>query len=281
MASSEMASSERSASVLDGVLADLGTESAELDDRVAGRGEADWRTPTPAQGWDVATSIAHLAWTDEAAVIAATDPDRWRALLHDAAGDPEGFVDAVAAAGAADPPERLLARWRAGRSRLSDVLRALPPGHPVPWFGPPMSPTSMATARFMETWAHGLDVADALGVRVTPHDRVRHVVHLGVRTRGFSFAARGLDVPEAEVRVRLEAPSGARWEYGPADATDSVTGPAWDFALLVTQRRHRADLALEARGEVADRWLDVAQAFAGPPGPGRPSLGADSRSRHG
>jgi len=139
----------------------------------------------------------------------------------------------------------------------------------MPWFGPPMSATSMATARFMETWAHALDVYDALGARPAATDRVRHVAHLGVRTRGFAFTAHGLDVPGDDVRVELTAPSGELWTWGPEDADQRVHGPAYDFCLLVTQRRHRADLALEAVGDVADRWLDVAQAFAGPPGKGR------------
>jgi hypothetical protein len=45
--------------------------------------------------------------------------------------------------------------------------------------------------------------------------------------------------------------------------------PAYDFCLLVTQRRHRDDPDLVATGPDADRWLDIAQAFAGPPGNGR------------
>jgi uncharacterized protein (TIGR03084 family) len=136
-----------------------------------------------------------------------------------------------------------------------------------------MSPTSMATARFMETWAHGLDVADALGVPAAPTDRVRHVAHLGVRTRDFAFVNRGLEPPTTEFRVELVAPSGERWEWGPAEAAQSVRGSAYDFCLLVTQRRHRADLDLAAVGEDADRWLDIAQAFAGPAGAGREASG--------
>jgi uncharacterized protein (TIGR03084 family) len=118
----------------------------------------------------------------------------------------------------------------------------------------------------METWAHGEDVAAALGVARTPTGRLRHIAHLGVRTRGFSFLARGQQAPDAEVRVELVAPDGAMWTYGPDDAPDRVTGPALDFCQLVTRRRHRDDLALVATGDGADRWLDVAQAFAGPPG---------------
>jgi uncharacterized protein (TIGR03084 family) len=137
-----------------------------------------------------------------------------------------------------------------------------------------MSPTSMATARLMETWAHGEDVADALGVSRTPTDRLRHVAYLGVRTLRHSFATHGRPEPAEPVRLELVGPGGDLWAYGPADAANRLTGPALDFCLLVTQRRHRADLALVPAGPVADEWLDVAQAFAGPPGSGRPPTGA-------
>ncbi|WP_239573008.1 maleylpyruvate isomerase family mycothiol-dependent enzyme [Geodermatophilus bullaregiensis] len=121
----------------------------------------------------------------------------------------------------------------------------------------------------METWAHGQDVVDAVGAARAPTGRLRHVAHLGVATLGWSHRVRGEEPPATPVRVELGAPDGGTWTWGPAGATDRVTGPALDFCLLVTQRRHRADLSLQATGPVADHWLDVAQAFAGPPGPGR------------
>jgi uncharacterized protein (TIGR03084 family) len=255
--------------LLDGVLADLAAEADRLDALVSGLDEAGWRTPTPAAGWDVATQVAHLAWTDEAALAAAPDKQAWDALVREALGDPDHAVDAAALTGGAVPPAELLARWRRGREALTAALRAYPEGQKMPWYGPPMSAASMATARFMETWAHGLDVHEALGVEAPATDRVRHVAHLGVRTRGFSFAVRGEPVPTDEVRVSLVAPSGEVWEWGPEEATQTVTGPAYDFCLLVTQRVHRADTSLVAVGADADRWLDIAQAFAGPPGEGR------------
>jgi uncharacterized protein (TIGR03084 family) len=129
-----------------------------------------------------------------------------------------------------------------------------------------MSAASLATARLMETWAHGEDVAAALGATREPTDRLRHVAYLGVRTRQFAFLSRGLSAPDSEVRVELTAPGGALWTFGPDDAPERVTGPALDFCHLVTRRRHRDDLALVAEGPGADRWLDLAQAFAGPPG---------------
>ena len=258
-----------------GVLEDLRAEGDAVESLLVGLDEPGWRLPTPAAGWDVATSVAHLAWTDEVAVLAATDKAGWDAVVLEAIEDPHGFVDVQALAGGAVAPAELLDRWRRSRATLAEVLAAHPAGEKLPWFGPPMSPTSMATARYMETWAHGLDVAEALGVTVEPHERVRHVVHLGVRTRAYSFVNNGQDVPGAEVRVELTAPSGATWSHGPEDADQRVTGSAWDFALLVTQRRHRDDVDLVAVGAEADAWLDIAQAFAGPSGNGRDPLKGD------
>ncbi|HQR26971.1 MAG TPA: TIGR03084 family metal-binding protein [Nocardioides sp.] len=259
--------------VLAAVLADLAAEGDALEAAVAGLDAGQWRLPTPAEGWDVATQVAHLAWTDEAALKAATDKAAWDALVLEAIADPEGVVDKAALTGGAVPPEELLARWRTARTALAGALRDHPDDEKMPWFGPPMSATSMATARFMETWAHGLDVYDALGVAHEPTDRIRHVAHLGVRTRGFAFSVHGEQAPAEEFRVELDAPSGERWVWGPEDAAQRVSGPAYDFCLLVTQRVHRADTALVAEGPDAARWLEIAQCFAGLAGKGRSARG--------
>jgi uncharacterized protein (TIGR03084 family) len=255
--------------VLDQVLADLTAEGDELDATVGMLDEAAWRTPVPAAGWDIATTVVHLAWTDECAIAAGTDKAAWDALVLRAIADPEGFVDEEATAGALAPAAEILERWRTSRQALVTMLRDYPAGDKLPWYGPPMSPTSMGTARFMETWAHALDVYDALGTTRAPTDRIRHVAHLGVRTRDFAFGVHGLEAPAEQVRVELTAPSGAVWNWGPEDAAQTVVGSAYDFCLRVTQRRHRDDLDLVATGPAADRWLDIAQAFAGPPGAGR------------
>lgn len=132
----------------------------------------------------------------------------------------------------------------------------------------------MATARLMETWAHGADVADALGVPRTPTHRLRHIAHLGVRTRDFAFTVHGRTPPAEPFRVCLTAPDGREWTWGPESAAQTVTGSAVDFCRLVTQRVHRTDTDLVATGPDADAWLELAQAFAGPPGAGRTPDGA-------
>ncbi|WP_040786851.1 TIGR03084 family metal-binding protein [Nocardia pneumoniae] len=259
-------------SKLDEVLADLEVEGEQLESLVAGLTDQQWLTPTPAEGWTVAHQIAHLAWTDAAAIMAATNKQGWNELVLQADGDLSTLVDAGASTGAETSRAELLARWRTARMLLAKTLRAQPEGRRLPWFDQPMSLTSMATARFMETWAHGLDVAEAIGLVPMPTDRVRHVVHLGVRARAFAFKANGLAVPEDDVFVSLRLPSGNVWEHGSPCADNAVRGSAYDFALRVTQRRHRSDLDLVATGPVADNWLDIAQAFAGPPGQGRPPM---------
>jgi uncharacterized protein (TIGR03084 family) len=250
------------------VFADLAAESEELNALVAELPAERWATETPAQGWTIAHQIAHLAWTDDVAVLAVADPDAFAAVVA-AVLEGSTTVDGVADESAAGPPAALLDRWRAGRERLAVALGTIPAGAKVPWFGPPMGAASMATARLMETWAHGLDVADTLGVIRRPSERLRHVAHIGVRARNFSFALNGLAAPAEEFRVELTGPSGDVWGWGPEDAAQRVRGPALDFCLLVTQRRHRDDLDLTASGPDAERWLAIAQAFAGPPGSGR------------
>jgi uncharacterized protein (TIGR03084 family) len=251
------------------IVADLRAESGELDALVAPLAEVRWAAPTPAEGWTVAHQIGHLLWTDRASLTAITDEAAFAVLLETAAADPIGFVEAGANEIAATAPAELLADWRLTRSQLHHALRTVPDGRKLPWFGPPMSAASMATARLMETWAHGLDVADTLGVTRPPSARLRSVAHIGVRARDYAFAVNGLPAPTEPFLVELRAPDGTTWSWGPPDATQRVTGDAEDFCFLVTQRRALRGLDVTAVGDDAQRWLQIAQAFAGPPGAGR------------
>jgi uncharacterized protein (TIGR03084 family) len=247
--------------------ADLAAESAVTRELVAGLDEPGWRTPTPAAGWNIADQIGHLAYFDEVAVRSAVHPDEFRAEL---AAAPESVnPDTIAARYRDRTGAQTLAWFDEARAELLQTFKSLDPRQRLPWFGPPMSAASSLTARIMETWAHTQDIADALGVTREPTGRLRHVAHIGVGARAYSYAARGQAPPEVPVRVELAAPDGTLWTWGPADAQDRVTGPALDFCLLVTQRRHRDDLDLTIEGPAAQEWMAIAQAFAGPPGPGR------------
>jgi uncharacterized protein (TIGR03084 family) len=237
---------------------------AEHDDLAAVAEALDWSTPTPAAGWTVGDTIGHLWYFDRTATTALLDPDRFTAELQTVIADPDGYVGRTEAEWRALGTD-LPRQWRETQRGLLQALADADPATKVPWYGPPMSPASFATARLMEYWAHGQDVADAAGVTRTPTDRLRHICHLGVRTRGFSFVVRGLEAPTADVHVVLTSPTGAPWTWGDAAATDRVEGSALDFCLVVTQRRLAADTALVATGPVATQWLAIAQAFAGTP----------------
>lgn len=254
---------------LDELRADLAAEQAALEALVADLVPARWATPTPSEGWAVRDQIAHLAYFDEAAALAITDPEGFVREVAVAMEDMRGYEARYLARGRALAPADLLAWWRGARRRLAEAGERLEPKSRVAWFGPPMSAMSFLSARLMETWLHGHDVTDALGLARHETDRVRHILVIGVRTRAFSYTLRGLTAPAVPVRVELVLPSGARWDDGDAAAENRVTGPAVDFCRVVTHRRHVDDTRLLLIGPAAREWMLVAQAFAGPPAPGR------------
>jgi uncharacterized protein (TIGR03084 family) len=254
------------------ICADLDAEHIALDDVVGALGAAQWDTPTPSPGWSVRDQISHLMFFDRRALMALVDPEAFAAdtavLMQPAAVDPSVVP------GREMSPAQLLEVWRADRAALLRVARTVDPSTRVPWYGPSMAAKSFITARLMETWAHGQDIVDAVGAHREPSARLRHVAHIGVRARPFSYRINRVDVPDQDVHVLLDAPGGGAWEWAaPADraepATDAVRGDAEEFCLVVTQRRNLADTDLQLTGAVAAQWMSFAQAFAGAPGRGR------------
>ena len=246
---------------------DLDQEQQALDAIVAPLTEEQWLLATPAAGWDVKDTIVHLVQADLAALLAVVDADGFAEAKRNMAT--RGFEGTFGARGDKTGGE-VLTWWREDRARMLAAFRSRGPKDRIPWFGPDMSTLSFATARLMETWSHGQDVADTLGVTIPPSDRLRHVAHIGVTTRGWSYVNRGREVPPGDVRVELVAPSSTPanpvvWTWGPEGADNRVSGPALDFCLLVTQRRHRSDVDLATEGPLAAEWMALAQAFAGPP----------------
>jgi uncharacterized protein (TIGR03084 family) len=245
---------------------DLTAEHHDLDDLVSGLDDDQWLIHTPSPDWVIRDQISHLWFFDQRAVMALTDPDAFARDMEWLASN--GGTDASIAPGRSMAPTDLLRSWRADRQQLVDIAATLDPATRVPWYGPAMGARSFITARLMETWAHGQDVADALSVVRRPTERLRHVAHIGVRTRPFSYRLHAMTMPDVDVAVRLVAPDGETWEWGES-ATDFVIGPALDFCLVVTQRRHLDDTALNIVGDAAAEWMSIAQAFAGGVGSGR------------
>jgi uncharacterized protein (TIGR03084 family) len=259
---------------MDDLADDLERETAALRGILDGLTDDQWGWPTPAPGWSITDQVSHLAHSDEVAVLSATDRAAFEALLTRESESVESRTERWAREHRHLSPRELTEWFARVRAELIATFRALDPSARVPWFGPDMSAAAAFTARIMETWAHGQDITDAVGARHVSTPALRQVAHICVRAIPNSFRARGRPEPSDPVRVELVAPDGERWEWGPPDAANRVTGDAVELCLVATQRRHPDDTGLVAVGPVAMEWLTIAQAFAGPPGAGR----APSRS---
>lgn len=258
------------------LLARLELETVPLAALLATLDDAAMRAPTPARGWTVHDQVCHLAYFDEAAAASLRADGGFDAYLEEAARLGEGYVDDVARRLGDVSEHEALAWWAAARRGLVSSVEGADPSARVAWYGPAMSVASMVTARTMETWAHGQDVYDALGVPHPVTDALQDVAHLCARTRANSYAARGLAPPDGDVAVVLQAPDGSTWTYGDGTA-GTIRGDAVEFCLVATQRRHPDDTSLRADTPLAREWLQLAQAFAGPPGEGRTPHAAASR----
>ena len=248
------------------LLDDLVAEQQYLDAQLADLPDEVWQHDTPCRGWMVRDVISHLAEVDEMATMVASGAAR---------SMPAGERSADGTRSATQDSSRHMTRnqlvdwWRAGRDRMETALRAHDGRDRMPWAGPPMSARSFATARLMECWSHGLDALDGAGVEPVHSDRLQHIAHLGYITRQFAYQTRGMEANVEPLRVELTLPSGAEWSRGDEGATNVVRGVAPDFCRVVTQRIHYADTDLYFTTGAAEEFLQVAQAFAGPPGEGR------------
>jgi len=255
------------------VLDDLVAEQQALDDVVASLTPEKWQLATPSPGWTIADQIGHLTYFDGTAALAITDPAGFAEEMNRLLGagtTGESADDITLAPYRAMAADELLAAWRANRSALAAAGATLDNDTRVAWYGPSMGAKSFLTARLMEAWAHGQDIVDALddGADRPPTDRLRHISQLGVITRGWTYVNRGLEVPSAAVRIELTSPSGESWTFGDEGAPESIVGPALDFCLVTTQRRHVDDTDLVVTGAAARDWMEKAQLFAGPPSDG-------------
>jgi uncharacterized protein (TIGR03084 family) len=272
------------AAVLRQVTADLAQETTALAGVLSRLPTATWEKDTPAEGWTIRDQVTHLAFFDDATILALTDQPGFDAQRAELLVFGDRFPDVIAAQFRHLPGRDCLDWFLRSREALLTGYQAADPRLRLPWYGPSMGLVSSATGRLMETWAHGQDILDALGGQRQPTARLRHIADLGVRTFAFNFRLRGLPVPNRQVRVELTGPGGTaergstgslggpgaaggpgrqRWTWGPEDAADRVEGDAEEFCLVVTQRRNVADTGLTVTGPVAAEWLKIAQAFAG------------------
>jgi uncharacterized protein (TIGR03084 family) len=243
------------------LLGDLAAEQQWLQEQLAAIDADAWLRPTPARGWDVRDTVAHLADTDDMAVATATGrPGSINERAESAASGEDVTFQGVMRGRRRTGPD-VLAWWEASSAALHEMFLELDPGARVPW-GIGMSPPSFVTARLMETWAHGLDVCAALGVEANDTDRLAHVAWLATRALPYAYTVAGRTPPEAPVRVELTLPSGAAWSMGPSGATNRITGPAGEYCRVFVHRLKPTDArAVRAEGPAAVDALTVARAF--------------------
>ena len=254
---------------------DFRAEADELHAFLTTLEEHDWSRPTTFQRWTPWDVVAHLHLYDQVSLASLAGGDAFADERNKLVGRiAKGTTNADLARerfgslGARD----LLARWIEGARDLSPPRAASDPKRRLPWVGPDMGVRMFTTARLMETWAHGQEVYDLVRVERRPTDRLRHIAEIGVRTYAWTFVNRKLEVPGPAPYVRLVAPSGAIWEWNEPSDTNRVAGSALEFCQTVTQVRNFLDTKLEVTGDIAMRWMAIAQCFAGgaadPPKPG-------------
>ena len=247
---------------------DLRAEGEELFGLLRTLDESDWERPTPFKGWTVNDVIGHLHGGDWAVILSMSDPAAY-AVFKQARQEARDRGDEAARNRLGPELEsgsRLMAQWYEYFQEMCLQTGAADPKARIQWSGPDMSIRMAATARQMETWAHGQDIFDLMKRPRVPTDRLKNIAVLGVKTFGWTFRNRGEPVPGDRPHVTLTAPSGAVWDFpGAAGTSDRVEGSAAEFCHVVTQGRNIADTALKVTGDTATRWMAIAQCYAGPP----------------
>lgn len=251
---------------------DFLAESEALNAAFDGVSGDQWNTATQFKGWTLNDVLVHLHYWNQMADMSLKEPDAFMARMG--ALFAKAKTDGLRAA----ENEVITLRGDELRTAWQELYRDigarwvdLDPKHRVKWAGPDMSVRSSITARQMETWAHGQEVFDILGLQREEQDRVKNIVVLGVNTFGWAYKVNGRDVPAQMPRLELTAPSGAVWEFG-EQGDNTITGSAVEFAQVSAQTRNIGDTDLKVDGPVATEWMSIAQCFAGgpeqPPVPG-------------
>lgn len=220
--------------------------------------EDQWPQQTPFKDLTVNEVVQHLHGSDKAAVYSLKDPQGFRDNLTEAGKytNPKGgTLKGVA----------LRELWWEYFSEMCELMGNLEPDTRVPWFGPDMGIRMFTTARQMETWAHAQDIYDLFDDIRTNTDRIKNIVTIGVKTFGWTFVNRKMEVPEDMPYVNLVSPSGEKWDWGEPNSDNYIEGSAVEFAHVASQGRNIGDVNLKVVGETATLWMSITQCFAGPP----------------
>ena len=237
---------------------DLLAEGMELKALLDELSDDDWEKSTPFKDWSINKVVQHLHGSDRVAMLSLESREKFEAMLKDPA-EVQGEMNPTMTGA------ELRESWWDYFSRMCEALGASDPKRRLAWFGPDMGVMMFTTARQMETWSHGQDIYDLQGKKRNNSDRIKNIAVIGVKTYGWTFANRKMEPPGPAPYVQLEAPSGDVWEFNEPSTENCVIGDAVEFCHVVTQGRNIADVNLTVKGEPAQKWMAIAQCFAGPP----------------
>ena len=240
---------------------DLTAEYDRLDGIFAGLSAAGWASPSAAAGWRVVDVLLHLAQTEEAVAATVTGvPVRpGMPVPEQGAVSVDEAMDRWVAAERAGP-EVVYPRWQEARHRSVAALRAADPDTASPWASAPLRPATLATTRLAEHWAHTLDITGPLSIPYPDTARLWHIARLAHRSLPYAFAVAGEE--PGPVRVELTAPDGTTWQYGPADAPSTITGPAGEFCRVGARRLAPEESGLTTTGPHGVTALRVLRNYA-------------------
>ncbi|HEV7897263.1 MAG TPA: maleylpyruvate isomerase N-terminal domain-containing protein [Planosporangium sp.] len=215
----------------------LDAEMVRLDHFYAGLADPGWREPTRCAGWDRKDLLAHLCGVE----------DYTRACLHDtlddylaevkASGGYARYNDVVVRARADDPPDKLLAEWRA---KAADNHRRLRERGPDATMTTSVGPYPLVRQSFYLACEKAIHADDA-GVPVSAGERSGRLAWRAT----FGLQALGESAPQ----VRVEGGDGS---YTVTLKDTSATLSEEDF-VEATSGRLPADhpVPAEVRGALA------------------------------
>lgn len=241
------------------IIDDLAAELARIESILDSLDGSDWARPSLCPGWSISDVVLHLAQTQEAAAATVNRPvtDRSQAV------EPRG-VDAAAGRAVEaerDAPRAVFDRWRQACAAFEAAYRRAPPESLVVWVGGTLRPSTLATTRLAEHWAHGLDIATPLDAPYPDTNRLRHIAWLGHRTLPYAFTIAG-QAP-AEVYCELTPPEGGQtWRFGSPDAPSTIRGDGGAFCRIGAQRLTPAGSGLMTSGPDAEAALAVLRNYA-------------------
>ena len=251
------------------ILSDLVAEQQALDQFLQRINERQWNLPTSAPGWSIKDTVSHLAHAEQFAAQVLAEGE---SVVADLGMDNiDKWTEVGVKEGREKRYQQVIEWWRNSRADVVDALSRIEGNVRVPWISGDMSARAFATLRLMETWAHGLDIKDAMDGLLTFDEeeedptadtpRIRHVAWLAHRMLPYAFAEAGEEFPETGIRLELMGPSYSRWVYGPEDAADVIKGLAGEWCRIAVHRLDSTATSLKTEGDNAETAIKVVRAY--------------------